>query len=296
MSSKQNEFRIKIKKWLFDHPKINPFNNYFKMYSSSVRLLPTVMIVGFHKTATTSIHEYLIQHPNVIKPIRKEIGYFSVFFWRGEMWYKSHFPTIFSKLIKNKKNENFVVLDSDPNCSYHPHSPNRIYQRLPDIKLIFILRNPIDRAWSDFNQDLNRNWISKISFEEKIKDDKADLDKMLNSLKYQKIQPDYFKEMPRAYLSIGKYVNYIKKWFEYFPPEQILFLTTDELKSDLDTSLTKIFKFLNIPNQPIPNLEKRNMGKYKKMNLETRKKLIEYYRPFNLELETLLNKKFNWNR
>ena len=77
MSSKKNEFRIK--KWLLNHPKINPFNNYFKMYSSSIRLLPTVMIVGFHKTATTSLHEYLIQHPNVIKPLRKEIGYFSVY-------------------------------------------------------------------------------------------------------------------------------------------------------------------------------------------------------------------------
>jgi hypothetical protein len=294
MSSKKNKF--KIKKWLLNHPKINPFNNYFKMYSSSIRLLPTVMIVGFHKTATTSLHEYLIQHPNVIKPLRKEIGYFSVFFWRGEMWYRSHFSTVFSKFKLNRRKENFVVLDSDPNCSYHPYSPKRIRDRLPKIKLIFVLRNPIDRAWSDFNQDLNREYISNISFEEKIKEDEHDFDKMIKSLKSEKLQSDYFKEIQRPYLSIGKYVVHIKEWLKYFSREQILFLTTDELKSDLDGSLQKIFNFLNIPNQSILDLEKKNVGKYEKMNSKTREKLIEYYRPYNLELETLLNKKFNWDR
>jgi len=288
--------KFKIKKWLLNHPKINPFNNYFKMYSSSVRLLPNVMVVGFHKTATTSLHEYLIQHPNVIKPLRKEIGYFSIFFWRGEMWYRSHFPTIFSKLNKNMKTDNCIILDSDPNCSYHPDSPKRIHDRLPDVKLIFILRNPIDRAWSDFNQDLNREYISNISFEEKIKEDESDFDKMINSLKFDRLQSDYFKKIPRAYLSIGKYSIYIKKWLEFFSMDQILFLTTDELKSDLNGSLEKVFNFLNIPNQPILDLEKKNVGKYKKMNSETRKKLIEYYKPYNLELEILLNKKFNWNK
>ena len=89
------ENRNKIRKWLLLHPKINPFNNLFRMYSSSSRLLPDVMIVGFHKTATTSLHNYLIQHPNILKPTRKEIGYFSVLFWRGEMWYKSHFLFVF---------------------------------------------------------------------------------------------------------------------------------------------------------------------------------------------------------
>jgi len=294
--SKKNRFRVKMRTWLLNHPKINPFNNLFRMYSSYFRLSPDVMIVGFHKTATTSLHNYLIQHPNIIKPLRKEIGYFSVFFWRGEMWYRSHFPTKFMKYIKSRKNENFLVLDSDPICSYHPYSPQRIHDNLPKTKLIFILRNPIDRAWSDYNQDLNRGWIPKISFEEKMKEDDTNFINMINSYKSEKLLGDDLYDLPRPYLSIGKYVVHIKKWLDYFPNEQILFLTTDEIKSDLNTSLKKIFKFLDIPEKNISNTKKHNVRKYPKMNSDTRVKLIEYYKPYNSELEKLLNTNFDWNK
>ena len=65
-SSEINQ-RNKLSLWLLNNPKINPYNNLFKMYTSYFRLLPDVIICGFHKTSTTSLHHYLIQHPNIIK-------------------------------------------------------------------------------------------------------------------------------------------------------------------------------------------------------------------------------------
>ena len=294
-SSEINQ-RNKLSLWLLNNPKINPYNNLFKMYTSCFRLMPDVIICGFHKTSTTSLHHYLIQHPNIIKPTRKEIGYFSTFFWRGEMWYKSHFPTKFSKIRKASNNETFLTLDSDPGCSYHPNSPKRVHDRLPNVKLIFVLRNPIDRAWSEYNQDLRRGWDPNISFEDKIKDDDILFENMIDKLKNLKRLGHEKYVLPLAHISIGKYIIHIENWLKYFPMEQFLFLTTDEINSNLNLALKKIYEFLQIPERNIPNLKRQNVGNYPKMDNYTRLKLIEYYKPYNKKLEELLNRELNWDK
>ena len=284
-----------MRNFLLSHPNLNPFNNYFRMFTSPIRLMPDVIIAGFHKTSTTSLHYYLIQHPNIGAPTRKEIGYFSTFFWRGESWYRSHFPTTFSKFFKSLKKQNFIVLDSDPICSFHPLSPQRVKERLPKTKIIFVLRNPIDRAWSDYNQDIRKGHFPDISFQEKIKKDELSFQKRMEQFKNEKMLDGKKHTIYRPYLSISKYIIHINNWLEYFPKNQILFLTTDEIDLDLNKSLNKIFNFLEIPSKNISSIERQNVGKYPKMDPETRQQLIEFFKPYNKKLETLLEKSFHWD-
>ena len=72
-------------------------------------------------------------------------------------------------------------------------------------------------------------------------------------------------------------------------------MTLEELENDLPGTLKKVFEFLNVPDFKIKDIEKKNVRKYDKMLPETRKLLIEYYKPYNKKLEEFLNMKFNWN-
>ena len=119
---------------------------------------------------------------------------------------------------------------------------------------------------------------------------------MLNKLKNVKRLGHEKYVLPLAHISIGKYIIHIENWLKYFPMEQFLFLTTDEINSNLNLALKKIYEFLQIPERNIPNLKRQNVGKYPKMDNYTRLKLIEYYKPYNKKLEELLNRELNWDK
>ena len=86
------------------------------------RALPKAVILGAMKSGTTSLHNYLVQHPGVIEPLRKEVHYFDVNFERGERWYRAHF---------GREDEPGLNLDSSPYYLFHPAVPLRLSLRLP---------------------------------------------------------------------------------------------------------------------------------------------------------------------
>ncbi len=105
------------------------------------RALPDAVILGAMKSGTTSLHNYLVQHPGVIEPLRKEVHYFDVNLERGERWYRAHF---------GREGEPGLNLDSSPYYLFHPAVPRRLHDLLPDAKLVVLLRDPVRRAYSHY--------------------------------------------------------------------------------------------------------------------------------------------------
>lgn len=294
-----NSFYSKIRNWLLNHPRLNPYNLSYERTSrtitSSSRLLPDFIIIGYHKCGTTSLYDYICQHPNIGSASRKEIHYFDLSFWRGIGWYRTHFPTIYEKNnIEKKTNNKFLTGEASPLYVIHPKIPGRIYDILPKVKIIILLRNPIDRAYSHF-QNANLANQESINFEKTIEIDDERWDILLQNLQSDLIFDHNMKKFKIPYRSFGKYIEHIKQWYDVFPKEQIQILTLEELENDLPGTLKKVFEFLNVPDFKIKDIEKKNVRKYDKMLPETRKLLIEYYKPYNKKLEEFLNMKFNWN-
>lgn len=293
--------------WLVRHPKLIPENfSYagtkrivgggFRILTSSSRILPELIIPGFHKTASTSLYYYLIQHPNIGKAEYKEIEFFSYSYWRGMKWYRSHFPTKFTKNKFEKTNkQKYFTLDGSPGYSIHPLVPKRIQELIPNAKIIFILRNPIDRAYSDYQYQFKEGWEHTTTFEEAISQDQERYDDSIKKYEDNLVRAyNLYELINTPYLSVSKYVNYLEKWFNYFPKENFLILSTEELQSNPVHTFNQIFNFLQLPNFKILNLEKQNVGSYNKMNSKTRESLIEFFKPYNEKLEKLLNQKFHW--
>lgn len=259
--------------------------------TSPFRVLPDFFVIGPGRTGTTSLYYYLDQHPSLSKSAYDELGFFDVNFHLGLHWYRSLFPSVLTKFRIKFKTNFFLTYDVTPSYVRRPWIAHRIKKLFPNSKLIIVLRNPIDKTYSHFH--LSTKFGETRTFEEVIEEDMNDI------LKWDIKNKDdnYFAtKVENSKLARGFYIEQIPIWFKLFSKEQILIISSEDLASNTKDVMKKIFQFLNLPEYTIPNIEKVNVSKYSKMNPNTRKTLIEFFRPYNEKLYEFLNYKFDWDK
>ena len=255
-------------------------------WSSSLRVLPNLIVIGVVRSGTTSLYHYLSQHPSIIKSAYDELGYFDSNYELGLNWYKSLFPTIFEKKKVEEKNGKFITYDVTPFYIYNEKTPQRIHQILPNSKLIVILRNPVDRSYSNYflgNQEKK--------FEEIIANEK----KILNKIDKNNID-EYYDFVHTSMLARGFYAEQLENWYKIFSKDQILIIQSEEFATETNKIMNNIFDFLELPRYDIPDNSKKNKIHYEPMKKETRRELIEYFRPYNEKLYSMINRNFDWEK
>ena len=255
-------------------------------WSSSLRVLPDLIVIGVVRSGTTSLYHYLSQHPSIIKSAYDELGYFDSNYDLGLNWYKSLFPTIFEKKKVEEKNGKFITYDVTPFYIYNEKTPQRIHQILPNSKLIVILRNPVDRSYSNYflgNQEKK--------FEEIIANEK----KILNKIDKNNID-EYYDFVHTSMLARGFYAEQLENWYKIFSKDQILIIQSEEFATETNKIMNNIFDFLELPRYDIPDNSKKNKIHYEPMKKETRRELIEYFRPYNEKLYSMINRNFDWEK
>ena len=274
---------------------IKAFVHSFRLITGPIRVLPDFLIIGAQKAGTTSLYNYLISHPSIIPSFRKEVGYFDSNFEKDLIWYKSFFPTkIYKYFMKNFCHRDFVTGEGTPNYILHPHVAKRVYSKLPNIKIIILLRNPIERAYSQYFHTL-KSGREKFTFEEAIKKE----DERIRD-EYNKILRDEFYKSSNfpafAYLSRSIYLNQLRIWFKYFNKEQILIIKSRDLFDNPKETLKNVFSFLNLSNwSHIKYRKYHSDAKGKKMSEKTKQNLKEFFKPHNKELYEYLERDFNWD-
>ena len=291
-----------IRLWLLENPQFNPyrfsFEKLYRKMTSRLRQLPDFIIIGAGRAGTTALYSYLIQHPLIAAASTDnnesvaDLHFFEYIISNNIQWYKSHFPILFSK--SNKHKNSFITGEYTSTYMYHPDVPKRIFNLLPKIKLIVILRNPIDKAYSTYQQQFRFGEYT-TSFEDAINAEfrRIDLNKdfpELNSNNY-----DFENFVAQNIIRHGVYADYLETWLKIFDRKQILILNSDDLKKSTKETLRRVFNFLNVSNYDIKDTSQVNVGKYPTINKITRKKLIEFFKPHNQRLNKLLDTEFNWN-
>jgi hypothetical protein len=273
-----------------------------RILKNSPHAAPNFMVIGTPKSGTTSLFQYLIQHPKIIPSTKKELFYFSGRQAWGLRWYLKQFP---KKELKNEK----LAFDGTPTYLYYKDGLKRIARLFPKIKLIISLRDPVERAFSQWN--FHREGSSFLQKHPKAKDIRPFKKAIQEELKNNSQVHPYFQ-----YVCRGVYARYLKNVYSYFNKDQVLLLDFYELKATPQTVLKKITDFLDIEavydkfcksseemtdllevkdDIKHKNLKVYNVSKYeKKMSKETKQFLRSYYRPHNKELEQLTDIKFSW--
>lgn len=254
-----------------------------------IRPLPDFIIIGVPRAGTTSLYNYLTEHPSILPSLWKEVTFFSGNYNKGVTWYRSHFPLKLINKIINPK-EKFLTGEATPNYLYHPLVPKRIYKLIPNVKMILLLKNPVDRANSHYWQAVRKN-CETLSFEEVIKKQMS-----IEPLSDEELFFSKGTGIAHQYISGGIYINRIKRYFEIFPHEQILILKSEDLYENPTKIMKIVYEFLNIPSWELKSLIKYNYHEdQKRMDNSLRKELVEYFKPHNEKLYKYLNKNFYWD-
>ena len=261
--------------------------------------MPNFIIIGAGRAGTTALYSYLIQHPDIFPAYTEkhdpvgDLHFFEYMISNKVEWYKSHFPTQFTKSY-HKIKKPFITGEFTSTYMYHQAVPKRIFNLLPEIKLISILRNPIDKAYSTYHQQFQFGEYT-TSFEDTIDAEFKRIKLKNDYTSLNSDNPDFENSVSHNIIRHGIYVNYLEHWLKIFNRKQILILNSDDLKKSTKETLRQVFNFLNVSDYDIRDISQVNVGKYPTIDQSVREKLIEFYKPHNNKLNKLLGTNFNWD-
>ena len=186
------------------------------------------MIVGAQKAGTTSLKNYLGEYPEIMTHREEEI----TFFVNNEEYAKSY--QVISKNYFNDHNNEAYLMGKSVGIMYSIDALKKLYQHNPDIKLVVVLRDPVDRAYSAYWYARRKGWENIMTFEEAIN---ADPER----------HKDWVRKNNCAYLDRGEYAKYLKQIFSIFPEKNVRCFLFNELKKDANSICDIICKeLLNI--------------------------------------------------
>lgn len=259
-----------------------------RLLTSSIRVLPDFLIPGTQKGGTTSLYAYLSAHPAVAPALAKEIHFFDYNFGRGEAWYRAHFPTYWERVRGRFR----LTGEASPYYLFYPHAAWRAAQCVPHAKLIVLLRNPVERAYSHYQHQV-RLGLETLAFAQAIDQEAARLigeyEELLNDDEYYS-----FNYQNYSYCARGMYADQLTRWFRYFPREQFLILRSEDFYANQSAQFARVLDFLHAPRWEPTFFRVENDGEYAPMPPELRARLVEFFAPHNARLYELLNVDFEW--
>lgn len=277
----------------------------FRKVTSPLRILPHFIIFGVGRCGTTSLYNYLAEHPNVGEAQEKEIFFFDYHFDQGLSWYKKYFPL----KVQGYGKTPWVTGDATPSYMHHPLAPSRIKEILPQVKLILLLRNPVDRAYSHYCQKINAQ-LETFPFEMAVRHQIAE--RTFFQKEHILGNEQYFRHVyyPHAYISKGVYIENIARWFNTFPKQHILVLQNEEMSKKPQRVFQKTLEFLELPPWELKEFKQYNYhgdhysaprsdksshkAKYEPLTSSFRQELAEYFKPYNEQLYEFLGTDLGW--
>lgn len=259
---------------------------------NKTKRLPQAIIIGVKKAGTRALLEYLRLHPDVRAP-GPEPHFFDKNYYKGLKWYRNLMPETTKGQLTIEKTPSYFVTKG---------IPERVYKMSKKTKLIVVFRDPVTRAISDYAQLASRNPGVK-TFEEMV---------FVNNR-------TRIVDTSWTIVKIGVYAQHLARWLEYFPIRQMHFVSGENLIENPADEMTRIQEFLGIEQFITAENFTFNQTKgfpcYKKENNTTRwhclneekgrrhpgidnsvkRRLEDFYRPFNLKLYSMTGQDFGWS-
>ncbi len=250
--------------------------------TAGLRPLPDFLILGAQKAGTTALYAYLRWHPEITGPSFKEVSFFDRHHAHGERWYRAHMPA----------RRRSLVGEASPSYLFHPLAPERVASMLPDVRLIALLRNPVDRAFSHYQHEVALG-REPLSFEDAI--DREE-ERMRGEVERMLREPSYFSHAwwNHTYVARGRYAEQLERWFARFPRERLLVLFTEELAGDTAGTYRRVLDFLGAGAHDLESYPRIFEREYEQMPRATRARLERLFEEPNRQLSALLNRELPW--
>ena len=226
-------------------------------------MLPNFFVVGAQKAATTSLHYYLADHPEIFLPKQKETHFFvqDELYQKGLDYYEDTFFTAWSGEP--------VVGEVDPDYMFFPEALSRISSHfdVTKLKFIFLFRNPVERAFSHYLMSYRRA-IEPYSFECALNSEQS------------RIKEGFYNKEHYSYMNRGFYYQQVKPFLALAPNENILYLLSEDLKHNREIVIKQVYEFLGVSSAYSPHISDK---KYNEVSLPKSLALVKKIRENSLE-------------
>ena len=262
---------------------------------SRIRVLPDTLLIGASKSGTSSLAAALSAHPDCLPPFFKEPRYFDSCRCKPHELavYRAHFATSAYRwtrqLVTGRRP---WVADFSPTYYDQPHAPRRVRETLgQDVRLLMIVRNPADRAYSQYKFQKGGGQEMAETFEVALD---LEQERLAGEERKQLSDPSYFSEPVNrhGYVTRGMYLKYIKRWHQYFSPEQLLVVRFEDFVASPQAAVDEVCDFLGTPRHAVPTARHNISRGGHQMAPGTRARLIEVFYEPNRQLAEYLG----WDR
>jgi hypothetical protein len=267
---------------------------------------PSCLIIGAQKAGTTALSEYLAGHPLVVAPKKKELRFFAPEYsalWPGHpshwlaggpdpvdssqmrAWYHSQFP------LPHRTPARSVAFEATPEYLLVPEAPARIWRYRPEMKLIALVREPADRAYSAWNMYRNFGPYKPHIYapHREGRSFEAAIDEELKEIEHGAYSLD------PAYVARGLYAEQLARYLRFFPRSQLLIVDSLEFRAQTARVLRRAYEFLELPPNEGQQLSPIHVGRYNDPPpADVMERLRHFFRPRTEELYVLTGQNFGW--
>ena len=262
--------------------------------TAALRLEPAFIMIGAQRCGTTSLFRALAVHPQVVSPtFHKGINYFDLNYYRGAAWYRGHFPVAEVARRRTARHGGPAAFEASGYYLYHPWALERLAHDLPATKLVVMLRDPVDRAYSAYKHEYARGYETE-SFERALELEDQRLD---GEIELMRADPAYesFAHRHHSYRHRGYYAEQLERAFEFFPRAQVHLIDSETYFSKPAQEYQRLLTFLGLRAFE-PPFGAFNGRPGPPMPAELRQMLEDDYVPQDKRLAKLLGQPPSWAR
>lgn len=264
--------------------------------TSSLRMLPSFIVIGGQRCGTTTLFKHLSEHPQALRPgIEKGIDYFSLHYDKDRRWYRGNFPVRGLAKLRTRRWGDPAAFEACTYYMFHPLAIERLAADLPDVRLVAMLRDPVERAFSAYKHEYARGFDTAASFEEALdlEDERLDgeVERMMADPTYQS-----YSHRHHAYLRRSQYAEQLERVFRHVPRERVHVLDSESFFADPHGEYRKVTDFLGLAPWSPAEFAQHNARPSLPLSDELRRRLDDHFRPHDEELATLLGRAPGWRR
>ncbi len=251
------------------------------------------------------MYRYLVEHPQVLSqfpsakrlPLRadsKGAHYFDTGWSHGAPWYRSHFPSSLSRRLAARHLHARVLCgEASPYYLFHPRAAQRARSAVPQIQIIVLLRNPVDRAFSHYKEQRRRGLEPLDTFEAALH---AEPERLRGEAERLERDPNYrsFAHEHQSYFGQGLYVDALERWLSCYPPEQMHIIQSEDFYVAPERVYEGVLQFLGLELLPLPDRRAHNASAEDSLTPAVRSLLGSRFAPHNVALEHRLGRSFGW--
>jgi len=222
------------------------------------RMLPGFLFVGAQRGGTTSMYRTLTQHPAILKAVlHKGVHYFDTGYGHGMGWYQGHFPLrARAALARRATGEVPLTFESSPYYMFHPLAAERISRDLPGVRLLVLVRDPVERAYSAHAHELARGYESE-PFERALE---LEDERLAGEAERIISEPGYLSHSHQhhAYLTRGLYADQLERLGQLVGRDRVHVVDSGRFFTDPEPVYDGVLDFLGLRQHGYPVFERHN--------------------------------------